>query len=124
MGFNTTFNNISVRYSFTIYSKFLLSMIQKMTKIYMENLQTKKRIILQIVILDVYCPTILKPLLLIHVLTPISNVKVSRNLPKSEGFTSQFVLCRDFLSTISWVVTIYLKINSKYPNLSHGDINL
>ena len=43
------------RYSFTIYSKFLLSMIHKMTKIYMENLQTKKRIILQIVILDVYC---------------------------------------------------------------------
>ena len=30
-------------------------MIQKMTKIYMENLQTKNRIILQIVILDVYC---------------------------------------------------------------------
>ena len=31
------------RYSFTIYSKFLLSMIHKMTKIYMENLQRKKK---------------------------------------------------------------------------------
>ena len=31
------------RYSFTIYSKFLLSMIHKMSKIYMENLQRKKK---------------------------------------------------------------------------------